>query len=374
MKPLARLFLALTAVLVAAAGLAALPLAATASTATPDTITTTPPVGHVFMLVYENEDATATWDRNGAAPYLANTLRDQGVLLDQYFGTGHASLDNYVSMISGQGPNLQTQADCQVYTNFLRILTVAPGQAVGTGCVYPADVKTVADQLTAAGKTWRGYMQDMGQPCRHPQLNTLDSTQKAKVGDNYAARHDPFVYFHSLIDDDASCRDHVVDLNQLPTDLQSADTTRNLTFITPDLCEDGHDAPCADGRPGGLTSFDAFVRTWVPRILASPAFQADGMLVITADEGQISPTSANACCGETLSPNTLLPGLLGFGGGRIGALVIAPRWVNPGTTSTTPYNHYSWLRTVEDIFGLSHLGYAGISQQASFGADVFNRS
>jgi len=355
-----------------AAGLAAAPSSTFAATSTQTVAPGPPPVGHVFVLVYENEDATSTWDRAGAAPYLANTLRDQGVLLDQYFGTGHASLDNYISMISGQGPNLQTQADCQVYTNFVRLFTAAPGQAVGTGCVYPADVKTVADQLTASGRTWRGYMQEMGQPCRHPQLNTQDQTQKAKVGDNYAARHNPFMYFHSIIDNDASCRAHVVDLSALPGDLASVSTTPNFSFITPDLCEDGHDSPCADGRPGGLASFDQFVRTWVPQITASPAFQQDGVLIITADEGEISPTSANACCGEGPSLNAVLPGLLGLGGGRIGALVIAPRYVTPGTTSTHPYNHYSLLRTVEDVFGLSHLGYAGISQQASFGPDVFN--
>jgi len=357
---------------VLAFGLAGVPVVASTS-ASVGAGPTVPPVGHVFVLVYENEDATSTWDRQGAAPYLANTVRDQGVLLDQYFATGHASLDNYISMISGQGPNLQTQSDCQIYTDFLRLFTIAPGQAMGTGCVFPSDVKTIADQITAAGKTWRGYMQEMGTPCRHPQLNSQDTTQSAKVGDNYAARHNPFMYFHSIIDNDASCKAHVVDLNQLPTDLQAISTTPNFSFITPDLCEDGHDAPCVDGRPGGLTSFDAFVRTWVPRILASPAFQADGMLVITADEGEISPSSADACCGQGPTPNSLLPGLLGLGGGRVGALVVAPRWITPGTTSTHPYNHYSLLRTLEDVFGVPYLGYAGISQQASFGTDVFNR-
>lgn len=365
MKPMVRLAIAVAALL----GLGAVPIVAATPVAAESG---TPPVGHIFVIVYENEDATSTWNRQGPAPYLANTLRDQGVLLEQYFGTGHASLDNYISMISGQGPNLQTQLDCVLYTNFLRLGTVAPGQAVGTGCVYPSDVKTVADQLTTAGKTWRGYMQQMGTPCRHPKLNSLDDTQKAKVGDNYAARHNPFMYFHSIIDNDASCRQNVVDLNQLDADLASVATTRNLTFITPDLCEDGHDSPCVDGRPGGLAQFDAFVQTVVPKIMASPAFGQDGMLVITADEGEISPTSATACCGQGSTPNALLPGLIGLGGGRIGALVLAPRWVAPGTTTVKPYNHYSFLRTMEDIFGLPYLGYAGIPQQSSFGADVFN--
>ena len=82
----------------------------------------------------------------------------------------------------------------------------ADGQAMGAGCVYPSSVKTVADQLTAAGLTWGGYMEDMGntttgdKTCRHPALNSPDSTQQATATDQYAARHNPFVYFHSIID------------------------------------------------------------------------------------------------------------------------------------------------------------------------------
>jgi len=45
--------------------------------------------------------------------------------------------------------------------------------------------------------------------------------------------------------------------------------------------------------------------------------------------------------------------------------------VDFGTVSTTDYNHYSMLRSVEDLFGLPYLGYAGLSGQASFGTDVF---
>src|SRR5256885_16925251 len=82
--------------------------------------------------------------------------------------------------------------------NFVPGVIAPDGQAIGQGCVYPTGVKTVADQLEAAGLTWKGYMEDMGTACRHPALNSRDTTQQAKVGDQYAARHDPFVYFHSL--------------------------------------------------------------------------------------------------------------------------------------------------------------------------------
>jgi hypothetical protein len=160
----------------------------------------------------------------------------------------------------------------------------------------------------------------------------------------------------------------------LRTDLQQVSTTRNLTFITPDLCRDGHDAPCVDGKPGGLVSFNSFVKRWAPRIMNSPAFKKDGLLIITADEDDFGVGETSSCCGEGPGPNAPLPGLFGMGGGRIGALLIAPRWIRPGTKSIQPYNHYSWLRSIEDIFGLDHLGYASIPEQSSFGPDIFNRN
>ena len=236
--------------------------------------------------------------------------------------------------------------------------------------MFPNSVKSLPDQLTAAGYSWKGYMEDIGTPCRHPALNAVDPTQKAKIGDEYAVRHNPFMYFDSIISS-PSCAQHVVDLDALTADLASIGTTPNLSYITPNLCDDGHDAPCVDGRPGGLVSADAWLQAWVPRILASPAFQTGGLLVITADESDSPATDATACCGEKPSLNALLPGIVGLGGGRIGALVISPRTAG-GTSSSAPYNHYSLLASIEDVFGLPYLGYARTSGLNKFGADVYN--
>ena len=85
----------------------------------------------------------------------------------------------------------------------------------------------------------------------------------------------------------------------LPQDLASASTTANYTFITPNLCSDGHDVQCIDGRSGGLTAIDLFLRRWVPLIEAAPAFMADGMLIITFDESDgAGAGGSSACCGE----------------------------------------------------------------------------
>lgn len=328
-----------------------------------------PPARHVFVINLENKGFDETFGPGSPAPYLAQTLRSKGALLTQYYGTAHNSLPNYLAQISGQGPTIEGQGDCQLYTDFVGAGPVVDGQWVGQGCVYPAAVPTLPGQLRASGRTWKGYLEDMGTPCRHPAIGAADDTQQAEADDQYAARHNPFVYFHSIIDS-PECQERVVDLSALPADLAKADTTPNFVLITPDLCSDAHDEPCVDGRPGGLASADAFLRTWVPRILSSPAYKRDGVLIITFDESDGPQSDASACCGEGPTPNTPLPGITGMGGGRVGAVVLS-RWVRPGTTSTTAYNHYGLLRTIEDLFGLDHLGYAGATGVDSFGRDVF---
>lgn len=336
----------------------------------------TPRVGHVFVIVLENEPFERTFGADSPAPYLAHELTAQGVLLRRYFGIGHLSLDNYLAMVSGQAPNPATQADCRIFSEFAASAAGldADGQLRGEGCVYPAIVKTLPDQLEAAGLDWRGYMEDMGKDpsresatCGHVAIGAPDVTGHASPDDQYAAKHNPFVYFHSIIDDRARCERHVVNLDALPRDLERIEGTPNYVFITPNLCHDGHDLPCRNGEPGGLESADAFLRAWVPRILDAPAFKRDGLLVITFDEGMLD---SSACCGERGLAGGPPPGRDGPGGGRIGAVLIAPSIV-AGRVSDRPYNHYSLLRWIEDNFGLAPLGYAGAPDLPTFGSDVF---
>jgi phosphatidylinositol-3-phosphatase len=334
-----------------------------------------PPIHHVFMIVLENESASTTFGANSKAPYLAQTLRAEGAFLPQYHGTGHESNDNYIAMISGQAPNAENQADCMFFNDMTPGTIGAYGQAQGEGCVYPSSVQTIAGQLQATGHTWRDYDEDMGADptresgvCAHPGLNQPDGTQKATAKDQYATRHNPFVYFHSIIDDTTLCDTHVVNLSLLPQDLKSAASTPNYVFITPNLCDDGHDAPCANGQPGGLTQINTFLRSWVPRITHSPAYADNGLLIITFDEAATSDTSS--CCGEIPGPGSPKPGISGPGGGDVGAVLLSP-CIAPGTVSQQPYNHYTMLRSVEDMFGLPHLGYAGLPGEQSFGSDIF---
>ena len=373
-----------------------------------------PPIRHVFVIALENKNFSATFGPESDAPYLARTLPAKGALLTQYYGTGHNSLDNYIAMMSGQASTPDTSADCHIYADFHRTGTAADGQAVGQGCVYPASVETLANQLSAAGLTWKGYMEDMGDDparesstCGHPPLNAPDLTQKAEApsaanpkGDMYATRHDPFMYFHAIIDK-PFCKSDVVNLRRLTADLRSIDTTPNFSFITPNLCDDGHDSPCANGGPGGLKSIDVFLRKWIPAILGSPAYKKDGLIVIDFDEGgtgKIEQTNTGTvaivygefCCGQQEGPNLdrkypitvtriahgkrISKKTLNFGGDRTGALLLS-RYIRPGTVSNVPYNHYSLLKSLEEIFGIHvYLGYAGQRGLAAFGADVFSNN
>ena len=392
-------------------------------------------IKHVFIIVLENKTFSNTFGTSTQDPYLQKTLVPKGGLLTEYYGTGHVSLDNYISMISGQSPTPDTDDDCLPgftgtignYNNVEQTGWASDGQVAATGgCVYARDVRNITDQIKEAGLTWKGYMGDMGNDpsresatCGHPEIGVgTDNTNEAEapsaavpLGDAYATRHDPFMYFHSIIDSPA-CKTHVVNLNDLPADLQHERTTPNYVFITPNLCDDGHDGngtgaagtTCANGQPGGLTSADAFLQKWVPQIMASPAYQKDGLIIITFDESNyVENVSVNSttkqetvditfpgqtCCDQQPGPNlagvrpgtfTLVntPALVenivvnGYGGDQVGALLLSP-FVKPGSTSSTGYNHYAMLRSLEDILRLhGHLGFAADNPSANYFLDTF---
>jgi hypothetical protein len=348
-------------------------------------------VRHVFVIVLENQGYAATFGNPTADPYLAQTLPSQGALLESYYATGHASNDNYISLVSGQPPNAQNQADCPKFDNFTGAIMLSSGVETGTGCVYPAEVPNIGTQLSAKKLTWKAYMEDMGNDpnreaaaCGHPALEATDETQKAEAGDGYATRHDPFVYFHSVIDEPTYCDKHVVALGSptgampaaalkgetgLATDLSAATKTPRFSLITPNLCNDGHDYPCTSQPSGAsaLADIDTFLETWVPKITSSQAYRENGLLEIVFDEASNSETEA--CCGEMPGPGSPSPGITGPGGGRVGAVLLSP-FIKPGTVSSTPYNHYSSLASWESSFGLPRLADAA-SVPAVFGPDVY---
>ena len=395
-------------------------------------------INHILLIEFENEGYDATFGSGSPATYLNGTLRPKGELLQNYYAIGHNSLDNYIAQVSGQAPTMDTQADCAdngfAFANVVPGTPDAdqaanPGQVDGGGCVYPASVKTIASQLDTKyppnKKThvaaWRAYEQDMGNTpardggtpdptggtdCGHPAVGATDTAEVATPTDQYTTRHNPFVWFHSVIDNTAECDANVVPLGtlgpagvpapsgHLARDLRSVTTTPRFAFLTPNLCNDGHDDPCAgpnstNGHQGGLVGADEFLKAWMPLVFSSPAYKSGSMLVvITFDESDVGGADSGlACCHELPGPNTQAPGNAGAttdaaapGGGQIGALLLDPRYVPAGSTDTTgSYNHYSALRSYEDLLGLTsggtdgqgHLGFAAHKGLAPFGTDVF---
>lgn len=354
-----------------------------------------PHITHVWNILLENEDYATTFGNPSADPYLATTLPSEGALLEDYYGIGHHSNDNYVALVSGQPPNPDNQNDCTTFVGFSGG-TDDHGIETGDGCVYPSDISDIGNQLTQGKLSWKAYEQDMGNipsreaaACGHPALGAADNTEKAVSGDGYATRHNPFVYFEGVIEKAKYCDSHEVALGSttgampkgalkgetgLVTDLKKAATTPAYSFITPNLCNDGHDFPCINqtGGASALANIDTFLSTWVPKITASAAYKQGGLIEITFDESEGPSSDSSACCNETPGPAAPEPGLDGPGGGLVGAVLLSP-FIKPGTVSTTPYNHYSTLATDELIFGLSRLGEAK-TVTSTFGSDVFTAS
>jgi hypothetical protein len=298
--------------------------------ATRPTITTTGlqagEIKHVWMIVLSDKSFTSAFSGLNNNTYLSKTLRRQGVLVKNYYATGHYSMDDYISLVSGQAPEPDTQNDCAgpasnlgsnngigpagtngiIDTpgmNFGQVIS-KPGpnspetssSSTTNGCVYPADVPTLFNQLNAAGMTWKGYAQDLGNvadreqasACGYPgaATNNPDTSPTnltsasgdvasfigAQPDDQYVASHFPFPWFHSLtggttagttygaLDQPANggsnCdNNHIANLDSAGSglfhDLQQESTTPAFSWISPDDCSDGHDQVCSGNNLSG---------------------------------------------------------------------------------------------------------------------------
>ncbi len=312
---------------------------------TPTTATATAGrIKHVFVISLASPGYEEAFGSGSEMPYLAGTLRPQGELLSGYSLLGSSGLPNDIAAISGQPPNPSTQTNCSTNAEFPpKTAPNKSGVVTASGCLYPVEALTIADQLSSGGFQWKAYMEGMagtgGKPenCVHPSSGSAEPPAEG----GYAARQNPFVYFNSLLELGA-CASSDVPLTELGTNLAQVTSTPNYSFIAPSLCDAGVPGECPDGAPSGPSSADAFLSKWVPQILASPAYQKDGLLMITFDEAPASGTPP-----------------------KVGTLLLSP-FVTHNTTDASPYNPYSLLRSTEDLFGLTYLGEAKGSKVGSF--------
>ena len=283
------------------------------SEAAPGTPIKLPPIKHIWLISLSATDLLAAATKSPSGSYLHKQLLPKGALLSGYTLTAPSSLANGIALLSGQGVNLDTEQNCPTYNDLQPPTVSSTGLAEGVGCVYPAPVQTLADELTAAGLTWKAYVQSMegGQSsstaaasaaapasaspsaasptnppagnsaastissCRHPETGAPDPYQTPSSGAPYLTYRNPFVYFHSLLDGGA-CAGEDVDYTHLQSDLAAPPSTPNLSWIVPSACDDGSATPCSRGAPAGLAPAQSFLEEVVPRILATAAYREGG--------------------------------------------------------------------------------------------------
>src|SRR5581483_4455076 len=114
---------------------------------------------HVFLIVLSDQSVYETFSPVSTDHYLSHGLAGQGELLQNYYAVAGSPLANEIALISGQRPNLDTAIDCPIFQPIVPGTGLPHGQITGDGCQYPPDILTVADQVTAAHRTWRTYVQ-----------------------------------------------------------------------------------------------------------------------------------------------------------------------------------------------------------------------
>jgi len=213
-----------------------------------------------------------------AQPYTAQ-LASQFAVAISYYAISYPSLPNYLALTSGSTWGIRDDD-----------YHALPEGGIG-------------HQLTQRGIPWRAYMESMTGGCR------------TSPGP-YALKHNPFAYYGG------ACPPNVVPLTQLDADL--AGSTPRFVWITPNLCNDGHDCSSMVA--------DDFLRGLVPKILASEAWRSGGVLFVTWDEDD------------------------GNGDNRV-PLIVASQNLAVHSTSTR-HDHYSLLATIEDRLRVPRLGAA----------------
>ena len=350
-----------------------------------------PPVQHVFVIVLADHGFEETYGPTSTSTYMAKTLPEKGELLSNYYAVTTGDLANEIALLSGQGPNPATAANCPEYKEFATPTLSATKQAEGEGCIYPAETETLPGQLVAAKKSWKAYIGGIGNgqageptACRHSGIGEADPAQAPRPADPYETWRNPFVYFHSIVDS-PECAERDVGLEQLSVDLKKEARTPSFSYIVPDACHDGSETPCEPGAAAGLAAAQPWLETTIAEIEASPAYKTSGLIAITSAQARqdLPEPDTSACCGTPEYPNLPAPEVAppvtsgpvkeSGGGGRVGMLLLSP-FVAPGSVNESGYyNHFSFLLSVGELLEVTPpLGYAAEPVLTAFDSSVFN--
>lgn len=241
-------------------------------------VSSTASYSHVVWIMLENVGYSVVG--SSSAPYF-NQLATRCGLATNDYAVSHPSLPNYVALTSGSTQGIIDD---------------------GEPSSHPLHVPNIFSEL---GSNWRALVESMPFTC-----DRVTSGQ-------YAARHNPAVYFTNL---GSQCRSNDVPLST-PLKLSAG-----FTMIVPNVCNDMHSCPVSVG--------DAWLRRFVPAVLSSSQYQARSLvLFITFDEN------------DSMASN------------QIPTLVIAPS-TPKGERVATRFTHYSLLGTTETILHVAQIGQA----------------
>jgi phospholipase C len=270
--------------------------------------------GTVFTIVMENHSRGQILG-NSQAPYINQLANDNAVAEGYHDSFVHPSMPNYFWMVAGQNFGILDDNDPRSH--------------------HLDSQSHIADQIEAAGLTWKAYQESMGEPCG------LTSHGR------YAAKHNPFAYFNDINGWDGKafhpeqrCNAHVVDYSQIDADI-AAGALPSYVFITPNLDNDMHDGPISLG--------DGWLANEMPKLMATDNYKNGGVIFLMWDEGGGSPASDDPPF-IAISPNAA-----------------------HGMRSQVDYDTSSYLKTVQNILGLGELPCAEASARTTVDAmsDLF---
>jgi hypothetical protein len=275
-------------------------------------------IQHVFVIVMENHDWSQIKGNTTSAPYINSLLMRS----DASYASNYHNVTPSETATGYLHPSEPNYIWLEAATNSFADHTFTTDNDATNGN-YTTSTTHLATLLQNKGMSWKAYEESMPSGC------------PITSSGNYAAKHDPFVFFTDVSGNPPSatssnCSSHVVPFPQLATDLQ-ANTVPSYAFITPNLCDDMHSNSCP-GSSNPILQGDTWLSNNLPPILNSQTYANGGAVFITWDEDSGSTTTD-----------------------PIGMIVLSPQAKGHGYTNTTLYSHSSFVRTVETIFGLSPL-------------------
>ena len=387
-----------------------------------------PHLDHVFVIMMENHGYREILN-NPNAPFI-NKYAKRANLAANYFAVGHPSLTNYLETVGGSNfgiqsdnspdwhngscstnlstgiPNTDSPASpaiCPVSgsgTDAATPVLDCTNEVTGPPCEinldgrrsYPAAADTlgitIADQLVAAGKSWKTYQESL--PMTGPDLvnysdgNFTNNTDFSKIkpqltppltaGDIvqlYASKHNPFVYFQSVQEGTNPFLSYANmvgfdGLHGLWGDL-AAGKVPNFSYIVPNQCNDQHGRgnstafcnfdPNDNGTQAGLNPAliilgDQAVQKIVTAIHESPVWhRGRSAIVVVWDENDyaVQPIINHVV--------TIVDTNYGFHELQSGEF----------------YTHFSLLRSIEGGFGLPCLNHACDSSTKAM-TDLFDEN